>query len=64
MNIPAETTGPSGSLSREARKDIKKGVKWKALMAFRALLDVSLRMLKGRVMIYVEVGLTRDTRVQ
>jgi len=64
MNTPAETTGPSGSLFREARKDIKKGVKWMALMAFRALLDVSLRMLKGRVMIYVEVGLTRDTKVQ
>jgi len=42
INTPAETTGSSGSLSLEDRKDIKKGIKWIALMAFKALLDVSL----------------------
>lgn len=50
MNTPAETTGSSGSLSLKDRKDIKKGIKWTALMAFKALLDVSLRILeRGKI---------------
>jgi len=60
MNTPAETTGSSGSLSLEDRKDIKKGIKWIALMAFKALLDVSLRILEGRIRLALKLD-SRET---
>jgi hypothetical protein len=46
LNIPAAVTVDTGSLSRDARKDIRKGTRLIWFIALRALLDVSLDFLK------------------
>jgi len=43
LYTPAATTGARDSLSRDAKKDMRKGIRLMLLIAFKALLDVSLR---------------------
>lgn len=47
--VPAEATVETGSLSRAPRKDIRKGTRDIWLIAFRALFEVSLVFLSGRI---------------
>jgi hypothetical protein len=46
VSIPAEMTVAKGKESFAPRKDIKKGTSWISLIAFNALFEVSLQMLK------------------
>jgi hypothetical protein len=49
---PAEVISADGSLSREAKNDIKKGMRWTSLMAFNALFEVSLQLIYNTTRIY------------